>query len=453
MKKELEKQKKEAIDKITEEINTYYERLNNAYSDNNLSISMIEKILVDAQKSTKEIIKENGNEAVNTLLDNDVKKNCTKCEEKVRKNSKQKIEIITLAGKLKLDRSYYYCRSCKTSEIPDDKQLGIENITFKSTKDMLVEISFYAQNQPSFKDAKFMINKVYGININEDTVRQIAEYVGEIVHQNDDNRAKNTYENIMNLEPILQKNKKDNTLYILMDGAAVNTRVQDENGSTWRENKLVMAFTKKDMLKLSKDTNLITKKEYSSYIGSSENFKKFVLDVAIRAGANEIKKIVILSDGATWIRNMCKELFPDAIQILDKFHLAENIFEYAKYLYKNEESEYTKWAKIMIDKIDKGNIEVALKMIPEIKGKLPKGVVNLKGYITNNIDKINYKKYKDEGLFVGSGAIESGNKTVVQRRLKQAGMRWSVEGAQKILSLRAKWESNLWKEVTDLICA
>ena len=70
MKKELEKQKKEAIDKITEEINTYYERLNNAYSDNKLSISMIEKILVDAQKSTKEIIKENGNEAVNTLLDN-----------------------------------------------------------------------------------------------------------------------------------------------------------------------------------------------------------------------------------------------------------------------------------------------------------------------------------------------------------------------------------------------
>ena len=74
MKKELEKQKKEAIDKVIEEINTYYEKLNNAYSDNNLSISMIEKILVDAQKSTKEIIKENGNEAVNTLLDNDVKK-------------------------------------------------------------------------------------------------------------------------------------------------------------------------------------------------------------------------------------------------------------------------------------------------------------------------------------------------------------------------------------------
>ena len=257
----------------------------------------------------------------------------------------------------------------------------------------------------------------------------------------------------MNLEPILQRDKEDNTLYILMDGAAVNTRIQDENGSTWRENKLVMAFTKKDMLKLSKDTNIITKKEYSSYIGSSENFKKFVLDVAIRAGANKIKKIIILSDGATWIRNMCKELFPDAIQILDKFHLAENIFEYAKYLYKNEESEYTKWAKIMIDEIDKGNVEIALKMIPEIKGKLPKGVVNLKGYIINNIDKINYKKYKDEGLFVGSGAIESGNKTVVQRRLKQAEMRWSVEGAQKILSLRAKWESKLWEEVTDLICA
>ena len=81
--------------------------------------------------------------------------------------------------------------------------------------------------------------------------------------------------------------------------------------------------------------------------------------------------------------------------------------------------------------------------------KLPAGVVNLKSYITNKRDKINYSHYRESGWFVGSGAIESANKLIVQRRLKQAGMRWSVDGAQSLLTLRAKVESNLWHTVVS----
>ena len=74
--------------------------------------------------------------------------------------------------------------------------------------------------------------------------------------------------------------------------------------------------------------------------------------------------------------------------------------------------------------------------------------------MTNNIDKINYPDYKARGFFVGSGAIESANKVIVQRRLKQAGMRWGVSGAQSLLTLRAKVESGLWdRQVRPLLCA
>ena len=78
----------------------------------------------------------------------------------------------------------------------------------------------------------------------------------------------------------------------------------------------------------------------------------------------------------------------------------------------------------------------------------------MRTYLINNIDKVNYPEYKEKGYFVGSGAIESANKVVVQRRLKQAGMRWSVFGAQALLSLRAKVESNLWeKDVRPVLSA
>ena len=78
--------------------------------------------------------------------------------------------------------------------------------------------------------------------------------------------------------------------------------------------------------------------------------------------------------------------------------------------------------------------------------KLPKNTVNLHTYITNNISRIDYKEYTEKGYYIGSGAIERGNKVVMQKRLKLAGMRWDEHSAQYLLSLRAKYESDLWTE-------
>ena len=72
------------------------------------------------------------------------------------------------------------------------------------------------------------------------------------------------------------------------------------------------------------------------------------------------------------------------------------------------------------------------------------GTVNLYTYISNNRDNIDYPTYKAKGYFVGSGAIESGNKIVLQNRLKLPRMRWNVPTAQCMLSLKAKLESNQW---------
>ena len=300
-----------------------------------------------------------------------------------------------------------------------------------------------------------MLEKIKGIKSNADTIRQVAEYVGKKIFEIDTKEAQERYDKMHKLPMLTEREKEDTTLYILTDGAAVNTRIEDENGSTWRENKLVLAFTSKDMIKRKNGDHIITKKEYGAYIGSVEEFKKYMLNVAIKAGYCKVKNVVIISDGATWIRKACEEIFPDATQILDKFHLEENIFTYAKYKFGDKKEEYTKWTKTIMEHIEKGNKEKAIKILKkEDYSKLPVGVPNILGYVENNIEKINYKEYKEKGYFVGSGAIESGNKIVLQRRCKQAGMRWSVDGAQYILTLKSKWESNLWDEEVVLpMCA
>ena len=62
-------------------------------------------------------------------------------------------------------------------------------------------------------------------------------------------------------------------------------------------------------------------------------------------------------------------------------------------------------------------------------------------------------EYKNKGYYVGSGMIESGNKVVVQKRMKQAGQRWSTDGAQNMVVLRAKYESGDWQDVKSMLLA
>ena len=231
--------------------------------------------------------------------------------------------------------------------------------------------------------------------------------------------------------------------------------MEDKSGSTWRENKLGMAFASVHVRKRgSSDKNgyTITRKEYSAYIGSAADFAKFVYQIAINQGYGQYEKTIILGDGATWIRTMCEDLFPDALQILDFYHLSENVYEFAKHAFKKDEKKYQPWAKKIIRWIKEERLDEVFKAIDKTGVvKTPAGVVNLKGYLTNNKDKMSYNRYIFKGYYIGSGAIESANKVILQRRLKQAGMRWSVPTAQAVLSLRAKVESGLWNDVKHLV--
>ena len=364
----------------------------------------------------------------------------------------ERLALKTLCGELELYRDYYYCRECRYSESPLDERLSLTNLPYKMTKGLMLEAAYYGQNQSSFTDASEMLKRALHMDINKETMRMITEGIGRIVFETDTKRAAYVLENMHEIEFKWDENKKS-ILYIMTDGASVNTRIKDENGSTWRENKTVIAFTNKDMIKRKDGSHIITKKEYAAFIGSAENFKGHVLNTAINAGYCKTSEVVIIGDGAAWIRNMGNELFPEAVQILDLYHLKENIYSYAKYKFANNEKEYVPWAEIFIDKIEKGNIKDALQLLPE-EEKLPSNIVNLRTYINNNIDRVDYPKYKEKGYFVGSGAIESANKVILQRRLKQAGMRWSVRGAQDVLSLRAKVESNRWEsDVKPLLAA
>jgi len=348
-----------------------------------------------------------------------------------------------MCGELELSRDYYYCRSCRHGEHPLDELLRLGVLPHKMTRELMLEVAYYGQSQSSFADASAMLERALHMEINKETVREATEEVGRQVFEADRERAEYLAENMHAIETAKEGEQTEGTLYLMTDGAAVNTRVEDENGSTWRENKTAIAFTDKDLVKRKNEKNIITQKEYTAYIGSAEDFRGQVLDIAVNAGYGRVKDVVLIGDGAAWIRNMGEELFPDAVQILDLYHLKQNVYAYAKHKFSHNEKEYVPWAESFIELAENGRAAEAAERLPKTE-KLPPGVANLRACLKNNKDKINYPEYRAKGYFVGSGAIESANKVIVQRRLKQAGMRWSVAGAQAVLTLRAKAESRLW---------
>ena len=314
----------------------------------------------------------------------------------------------------------------------------------------MIEISFWGQNQPSFQRASEIIKRVDHIEISPTNVRKITEYIGKIVFDYNNLIADNIWEKRAKIN--VDGKRKKGILYIEADGAAVNTRIEDKNGSTWKENKLSIFFLDKDIYKRKNKANVILHKEFVSFVGNVDKFRKLLFAKAVELEYWSYEKIIFISDGATWIRNMITELFPEAIQILDKFHLIENIYEYGNYVFKEDKKKVEKFKNKIIGYCYSDEYKLIQKELKKYENiELPTTICNLPIYIENNKDKINYSKYEHNNWFVGSGAIESSNKTIVQLRLKQAGMRWSVDGANYMLILRCFYESGHWDKIEQIV--
>lgn len=310
-------------------------------------------------------------------------------------------------------------------------------------------IAFWCQNQGSYEAAEKMVRSIMGLCINDDTMRSVTNYIGNLVYQEDcrkADRARLMLEKNAIKAPKFRKNDAKSVLYIEMDGAALNTRIEN-NDSTWKENKLGCIFTSDNIhyytnSKTGERYHRIEKCEYVSLLGPASDFKWHLFSLALDNGYDPDREVVVLSDGAVWIRNIVEELFPGATMILDLFHLKENVHNYAKAMFPNDSTKVAEWAKPICKKLEDGKWKEVLQN--DIEDKAAPGGFNLYSYIESNSDRIDYPTYQKKGYFVGSGAIESGNKVVVQKRLKLAGMRWNIPSAQALLTLRAKQASGRW---------
>jgi hypothetical protein len=238
-------------------------------------------------------------------------------------------------------------------------------------------------------------------------------------------------------QPVATHQPPQGIVYAQVDGAMLLTDVG------YKENKLSRIF-KATALKQSPVADRggrIESSLFTAHLGTAADFTaKFRphLEVHKPLGAD----LVFISDGAIWLRQLMATHYPQATLILDFWHLMSYVGQVGVAAYRTQKSQ-GEWIEEQRSFLLNSELDLVLTHIKalRIKADLRDSVCS---YLEPNRDRMDYARYQKRGLLIGSGAIESAHRTVVQKRLKRSGQRWSVAGAQQVLNLRVCLMSERW---------
>ena len=350
--------------------------------------------------------------------------------------------VLTAVGEVEVLRPYYLCPRCHTGQFPADVELDIENTeTSPGVRRMQAVVG---QDVP-FDHGRQQLKLLAHLEVTTKAVERTAEAIGENIAA----REREEIQRAVQLDLPMVLGKAVPILYVQMDGTGIPAVKKETVGrqgklevqpSHTREVKLGCVFTQTTW---DKEGYPIRDPDSTTYIGAietAEEFGKRIYVEAWKCGWSRAAKKVVMGDGAEWIWNLAEQHFPGAVQIVDLYHARQHLWELARRLHPNDEANQKAWMKIHQGRfLDKGKIEKLVSAIRSIATVNPEVIEKIRieaDYFERNAARMRYPKFRQQHLFVGSGVIEAGCKTVIGSRLKQSGMFWTVRGANAIIALR-----------------
>ncbi len=178
---------------------------------------------------------------------------------------------------------------------------------------------------------------------------------------------------------------------------------------------------------------------YTGAIETAEEFSRRLYTEAQQRGWDRAQKKVVMGDGAEWIWNRTQEIFPGATEIVDLYHARQHLWDLSSKLHPNEVAAKRRWVMSHQHLLDDGKIELLanrLRALGTERQELADDIATEANYFERNAARMRYPKFRQQGLFVGSGVIEAGCKTLIGSRLKRSGMFWTVRGANAVIAVR-----------------
>jgi hypothetical protein len=184
---------------------------------------------------------------------------------------------------------------------------------------------------------------------------------------------------------------------------------------------------------------------YDATMGDCDAVFSMLVAYLLALGAHEAAQLIVVGDGAKWIWERAGELAEavglspaKVVEVLDWYHAVETLYEIAKIPAGWTASGRDKWLKPALRWLRAGKIEHVVQHIRSLAvGRRGKEVNSHVGYFARNAHRMQYKRFRAEGIPCGSGAVESAVRRIVNLRLKSPGKFWLRDHAEGMLLLRS----------------
>lgn len=401
---------------------------------------------------------------------------CVFCDAVAPSQGLRSRTVASSLGPLRLRRAYCYCADCGVGAFPDEKAIGLTDNRFTPR---LAESVTQLSTVLPFQVATQMCASLIGVEVSVHGAEILVEQRGAAVsllrcaelkdlrpHDADGGARKI-------VRPPDACDKAPDVAYFEADGVYVMVRELDQQRSQpaplgarggrgrryelgGREVKNGILYTGDKCVQLSNERGCLLDKTYVSHLGTWQAFAARVWREMQRQRFDQAGTRVVISDGAEWIRSLCDWLPFNVIQILDLFHVKKRIHEVSSALHPDDELARRRWSAVQCDRAESARHTELLEAFDQAR---PRGdnarklLSEVKTYISNNLDRMDYPAYRAAGLRVGSGAVESTNFHITGNRLKLQGMRWSEIGAADMAVLRTDLFNGRWRRTTEQLLA
>lgn len=403
------------------------------------------------ERYTREVLLQCGAHVLEGLLeleDGGILGRACPCGGTFHDKKRQSKSVRTLVGNVRAVRTYQRCSRCGTWRIPEDVVLDVVNTGFSAG---LRRAMAETGAEVCFEKAAGFLDKLGGVHVDAKDVERVAEAVGRDILARQEQ-----FIGVVLDGKMTAPTETPDTLYIADDGTGVPMRrqeTQDRPGkhadgiARTREAKLGALFTQ---ITTDEKGNAVREAHSTTYVGKIESVDTFgprLFAEAMRRGYEHARRVVVLGDGAVWIWNLAQDYFPNAIEVVDYCHAKGKLTIIGKLLFPHDDAARKTWQKPFSDLLWEGDISaltMALREIP-LQGDDQEIRDTTVEYFNTNRARMCYKEFRAQGIFIGSGVVEAGCRSLIGERLKCSGMHWSVPGADAIIALRCSIESNVFE--------
>lgn len=407
----------------------------------------------EIEQGMRQMLQEVGRQALGQVLEkSDPVAPSIRCQCGYKANYRCRREgmVITVFGRVRYKRSYYICNHCGGGEKPLDTLLKIQpGEISQGLKPLLALLGI----QTSFDEAAKLAKEFLLLEISDNSIRKAAQWVGQRQQKIEQKWEKlSDWHHYMN-DPTRQKERAPTRLYGSIDGVMVPTQVE------WRELKTICWYgvnptsvrqwpsrykERIGQLEGLKATDI----RYHCDIQGAESFSKLLWATGCHYLADRAQELIFVCDGAKWIWRLVDENFPEAIQILDWYHAVEYLTPVAQALFKDAD-EQTEWLTTMKEHLWFSHTQTVIDICTALANDISISEPAMKAatYFQNNLARMDYAHFRQQGYFIGSGTVESGCKQIGTMRLKRSGAQWLEDGARWVGKARAVWLSDNWHEV------